>query len=298
MDDRKQVLPLQVIAARFISTDEPTAVAELNRITADAYGLVQRKYWLFLTAFGATLLATALTLLPGILFTLLGVKGAEIVAYIGLVPFALMVGILGYWRILQYGGINATVPQKPVYADPDDPAVRNLECLFAWLQRESTPRAFYFTKGGARRQIDERYFFGSLRAAYVAKGSPIQDALFAPVGFWFAREIFMEADVDDLIVQAKAKPKRGGAKKTYDYTEAVMSLIEHPDIQAMDVGKRGSQTRIVDLLEGWYRTRRVPVPSQNQLRLYAELAIEAIKRNRAASTRTQLPKNDRNQLFR
>src|SRR3546814_10086220 len=64
-----------------------------------------------------------------------------------------------------YGGMKAAAPQEPAYADGEDPAVRNLERLFVILQRESTPRAFYFARNGQRRYVDHRYFFGKLRAA-------------------------------------------------------------------------------------------------------------------------------------
>src|SRR3546814_2442960 len=72
-------------------------------------------------------------------------------------------------------------PQEPAYADGEDPAARNLERLFVILQRESTPRAFYFARNGQRRYVDHRYFFGKLRAAHVAKGDTIRNALFGPV---------------------------------------------------------------------------------------------------------------------
>lgn len=92
----------------------------------------------------------------------------------------------------------------------------------------------------------------------------------------------MDVDVERLIELAKAKPNRAGAPKTYDYTDAVMSLIEHPAVRAIEVGKRGNQKLIVGLLEDWYRTRRRTVPSETQLALHAKLILEAIAKNRAS----------------
>lgn len=277
----KEILPLRIVAARFISTNELDGLAELDRITADVYRLIQIKYLIWWIALSAALFASAITLLPGIGFAIIGVKGGEIVATIGLIPFSLLLAVVAYWRILQYGSMRATAPQKAIYANPDDPAARNLERLFALLQLETTPRAFYVTRNGVRRYINERYFFGSLRAAYVAKGSPVRDVLFAPIGFWFSREVFLEADVGALIAQAKAKPNRG-APRTYDYADAVMSLIEHPVIAAMDISRRGSKTQVTDLLEDWYRTKRLPVPSRTQLSLYAKSVVDVIAKNRRA----------------
>jgi hypothetical protein len=283
MDSKLEILPLRIIAARFISSNELDGLAELNRITADASRLIQWKYgWLWL-AVAVAIFGIIATLLPGVAFTLVGDKAGAILTAIGLVPFGLLMGVLGYWRILQYGSIRATKPQVGIYADPSDPAVLNLEKLFAILQLETTRRSFYLTKNGVRRELDERYFFGSLRAAYVAKESPIRDALFAPIGFWFSREIFMEVDVAALIAEAKAKPNQAGAKRTYDYTDAIMSLIEHPDIRSMKIGKRGNQTKIISLLEASYISRRKTPPSENQLAGYAKLVLETITKNRSAN---------------
>jgi hypothetical protein len=282
MDRQREVLSLRIIAARFISVNEKDGLAELNRITADASRVIQWKYGRLWLALVLTLFATVATLLPGIGFALAGDKTGAALAVVGLIPFGLLMGVLGYWRILQYGSMRATEPQVGIYADANDPAVLNLERLFALLQLETTRRAFYVTKNGARREVDERYFFGSLRAAYVAKESPIRDALFAPIGFWFSHEIFMEVDVAALIAEAKAKPNQAGAKRTYDYADAIMSLIEHPDIRNMEFGKRGNQTKIIGLLEASYITRRKTPPSENQLAGYAKLILETIAKNRSA----------------
>lgn len=284
MNNQKEVLPLRIIAARFISSDETVGLDELNRITTDVYRLIQLKCWLWWTAFTVVLFCTVVTLLPGIVMSLRGNKAGELLAAIGLIPFFLLLAVFAYWRILQYGSMTATEPQKGIYADPDDPAVRNLERLFALLQIESTPRAFYVTRNGIRRTLDERYFFGSLRAAYVAKDKRIKDTLFAPIGFWFSREIFMEVDVEALIAQAKAKPNRAGAKRTYDYTDAVMSLIEHPAIRRIDPRKHGSKTKIVALLRDWYVGKRQAPPSDGQLGEYASMIQDVIAKNRSADS--------------
>lgn len=206
MDDRKEILPLRVVAARFISTDDQAGLAELDRITAEAWRVIQKRYWLLSTSFTATASATVATLLSGIALTWSETPGAEIVTLIGLGCFGSMLAVAASWRVFQYGGMKAAAPQEPAYADVEHPAVRNLERLFVILQRESTPRAFYFARNGQRRYVDHRYFFGKLRAAHVAKGDTIRSALFGPVGLWFARELFLEVDVDKLIGDAKAEP--------------------------------------------------------------------------------------------
>ncbi|WP_257547170.1 hypothetical protein [Sphingopyxis sp. DBS4] len=285
VDDRTEVLPLRRVAARFINTNGQTGLAELDRIAADASRVIQKRYWLLSTTSAAAAFATVIILLPWLALTLNQAPGADAIGLTGLGCFGLMMAAGASWRVFQYGGMKAATPQKPVYADPEDPAVRNLEHLFAILQLESSPRAFYFARNGARRYVDHRYFFGKLRAAHVANDSTIRNALFGPVGFWFARELFLEADVDKLIADAKAKPKRSGVPKKYDYTGAIISLIDHPKVRALDITKKsGNQKVIIGLLVHWYIGRRLDVPSDTQLAGYANDILGAIKKNRSSDS--------------
>ncbi|WP_147417567.1 hypothetical protein [Sphingomonas cavernae] len=283
MDDRKEVLPLRIVAARFISTDEQVGLLELDRIAADASRVIQKRYWLLWLALVATAFATLITLIPGIILTLSETPSADIVLIIGLVCFVLTMTMFASWRVFQYGGMKASAQQVALYANADDPAARNLERLFSLLQRESPLRAFYWTKNGTRRDVDHRYFFGKLRAAHVTRDGAIRSALVGPVGFWFDRELFLEADIDGLIADAKAEPSRRGAPKQYDHTNAIIALIDHPKVRALDITKkRGNQREIIELLEDWYRSRRLKVPSETQLAPYANQILETIAKNRSS----------------
>jgi hypothetical protein len=283
MEDRKQALPLRIVAARFISTDEQAGLAELDHITAQASRVIEKRYWTLRLALGATAFATTMTLLPGIFLTLSNAPGATAVVIIGLLCFALLLLAIVTWRIFQYGGLKAKAPQAALYANSDDPAARNLERLFKLLQRESSPRAFFRLANGRRRHVDHRYFFGKLRAAHVARDSTIRSAFFSPIGSWFDRELLLEADVDDLIAEGKAEPSRAGAPRKYDYTNAVISLIEHPQVRTIDISRmRGNQKLIIGLLEDWYRDRRLEVPSETQLSGYAKQILQTIAKNRAS----------------
>jgi hypothetical protein len=143
VDDRKDVLPLRIVAARFININEQAGLTELDRITADASRIIRKRYAILLVAFAVAILTTGITLIPGLFLVASETPGAEVALIVGLACFALLMAILALWRSFQYGGLKASAPQKPVYADADDPAARNLERLFAVLQLESTPRAFY-----------------------------------------------------------------------------------------------------------------------------------------------------------
>lgn len=284
MDGSNSLLPLRIIAARFISADVAIGLAELDRITVAVSRIIRRRYSLLSSAFVTTVLSTVLAMGAAFALIVNGIPSGDSVSIFGLVCFGLLTGVLLFWRLIQYGGVKAAAPQKAIYADPADPAARNLERLFALLQLESSPRAFYLTRGGERRYVDHRYFFGTLRAGHVAKDGAIRNALFGPVGLWFSRELFMDIDVEKLIELAKAKPNRAGAPKTYDYTDAIMSLIEHPAVRAIEVGKRGNQKLIRDLLEDWYRSRRQTVPGETQLALHAKLILDVIAKNRATNS--------------
>ncbi|ODU21878.1 MAG: hypothetical protein ABS87_03965 [Sphingomonas sp. SCN 67-18] len=285
VDDRKEILPLRIVGARFISTEEQVGLVELDRITVDASRAIQNRYWLWATSFMTMASATVGSVLIGGALTLGEAPGADIAILIGLGCAVSTMAIGASWRMFQYGGMKARSPQEPLYADPADPAVRNLERLFGILQLESSPRAFYLTRNGARRYVDHRYFFGNLRAAHIARSGTIRSALFGPVGLWFDRELFLEADVAELINQSKAKPSRAGAPKKYDYTSAIISLIEHPQVQSIDINKKkGNLTLIIGLLEKWYLGRNQRPPSETQLSGYANDILEAIKKNRSSKS--------------
>jgi hypothetical protein len=233
VEERKEVLPLRIVAARFVDNDEQAGLAELDRIAADSSRLVQNRYLALWLALVATAISATLMLILGIVWTINGSPGADTLLILGLACFIL--------------------------------------------------RAFYQTKSGVRRYVDHRYFFGKLRAAHVAREGAIRSALVGPVGFWFGRELFLEADVDKLIADAKAEPSRKGAPKQYDHTNAIIALIDHPKVRALDISKkRGNQKEIIELMEDWYRGRRLKVPSQTQLAPYANQILETIAKNRSS----------------
>ena len=283
MEEQKEVLPLRIVAARFVDNDEQAGLVELDRIAADSSRLVQNRYLALWLALVSTAVSATLMLILGIVWTINGTPGADTLLIIGLACFILTMAVVASWRAFQYGGIKTSAPQDAAYANPDEPAARNLERLFVLLQRESTLRAFYRTKSGVRRYVDHRYFFGKLRAAHVAREGAIRSALVGPVGFWFGRELFLEADVDKLIADAKAEPSRKGAPKQYDHTNAIIALIDHPKVRLLDISKkRGNQREIIELLEDWYRSRRLKVPSETQLAPYANQILETIAKNRSS----------------
>jgi len=120
VDDRKEVLPLRVVAARFISTEDQAGLAELDRITAEAWRVIQKRYWLLSTAFTATASATVATLLSGIALTWSETPGAEIVTLIGLGCFGSMLAVAASWRSPLRVGYSSTRRSWSTWPTNDD----------------------------------------------------------------------------------------------------------------------------------------------------------------------------------
>lgn len=55
MDDHKDVLPLRIVAARFININEQVGLAELDRITESASRVIHKRYTILLAAFAVAL---------------------------------------------------------------------------------------------------------------------------------------------------------------------------------------------------------------------------------------------------
>lgn len=276
-----EVLTLRSLAARFIAKKEQDGLDELNFITSSLYGKIELKYslWIFSITVATLVFVAFLIIFAG--FALQGSPFTNSLLVVG------ALSILGYiilalqWRFFQYDRGSVKNPRPANYAKGDKASLKNLDLFFNAVQLETTPRAFYKTKSGARRDVSRHYFFGSLRVLLLSEDDWVRVLVFAPKGLWFSRELYIEVDVAALIEQAKAKPKETGRPKTYDYTDAVMSLIEHPEVTGIDPDKRGNETRITKLLEKWYIAKSLVAPSEGQLRIYAKLILEGIRKNRA-----------------
>lgn len=77
MEEQKEVLPLRIVAARFVDNDEGAGLAELDRIAADSSRLVQNHYWALWLALVATAVSATLMLILGIVWTINEAPGAD-----------------------------------------------------------------------------------------------------------------------------------------------------------------------------------------------------------------------------
>lgn len=275
-----EVLTLRSAAARFIAKIEQEGLDDLDIMTASLYRKIEGRYslWLFSMAVATIIFVAFLIIFTG--FALQGPSLSNSLLVVGALSSLAYIMLALQWRVFQYGRVLGKTPRLAIYANGDKASLKNLDLFFKTVQLETTPRAFYKTKSGARKEITRHYFFGKLRALLLSEDDWMRGLVFAPKGLWFSHELYIEVDIAALIEQAKAKPKESGRPKTYDYTDAVMSLIEHPDIKDIDPDKRGNETRITKLLENWYIAKRLAVPSEGQLRIYAKLILEVIRKNR------------------
>jgi hypothetical protein len=278
-----EVLSLRRVAARFLARNEQDGLDELDEITSAVFGKIRMRYLLWLVAVSVATVIFGGAIVVAIAGAIAMSPQSDAFTAAALFCAVILGAILLLWRLFQYGIGFARVPRAAMYPDPDKISARNLDRFFSVVQRETSPRAFFYTASGTRRFLDRHYFFGSLRTLLLAEHRWVREPVFSPQGMWFGQEVFLEADVAALIAQARARPRATGRPKTYDYTDAVMSLIEHPEIGKIEPGKRGDQTRVLALLEGWYVAKRVTPPSEGQLRLYAQQVLDVIRKNRARS---------------
>ncbi|MDE8349394.1 MAG: hypothetical protein POG74_07915 [Acidocella sp.] len=277
-------MSLRRVAANFISNDEQNGLDEIDQITSRIYKKIHQKHIIFETSFTASTTMLLLSFIIVVLISPLGHHGIDnallaIEALSGLTLFAALL----FWSRIQYNFGRKLKPRPTIHMAGSKQSLENLEKFFAVMQREATPRAYYHKKDGSKAYLDRRYFYGSLRPLLLSEDRWVRALVFSPNGLWFSHEIFIQANVQVLIQQASAKPKFPGAPKIHDYTDAVMSLIEHPVIRHLKLGKRGNQQCVIDLLSDWYVLKGQKTPSEGQLRNYAMIILDVIQKNRTAS---------------
>lgn len=276
-----EVLTVRRVAARFLARDEQDGLDELDEITSGLFGIIRARYLLWLAAVSIATVVLIGAIVVAVAFAFAKSSVSNTATETALACAVVFGAVLLFWRFFQYGIGFVRTPRPAIYPEADKTSAKNLDRFFGVVQRETSPRAFFYERSGTKHFLDRRYFFGSLRALLLAEHRWVREPVFSPDGMWFGREVFLEVDVAALIARAQAKPKASGRPKTYDYTDAVMSLIEHPEIRSIEPGKRGDQTRVLALLEAWYVAKRITPPSEGQLRNYAQQVLNVVRKNRA-----------------
>lgn len=280
-----EILPIRLAAARFVAKVEQDGTAELDALTSNLFKAIRPRYLAWLTAIGAGaalfLLAIAYALFDAFDGPQSGNLPMIALSIIALGWFAL----LAAWRWFQYGFGWVRTPLSALYPNADGATSKNIDLFFGVLQRDTKLRAFYYTKVGIRSPVRRQYFFGRLRVLMLSEHDWIREPVFAPTGLWFARELYIEADVTALIAQAHAKPKAGGRPKEIDYEAVALRLIEHPALKDIDPAKHGAETRVMELIRSVCEAGSVSqpdlrVPEDTGLREFAKKILAAMQKNR------------------
>ncbi len=280
-----EILPIRLVAARFVAKVEQDGTAELETLTSNLFKTIRPRYLAWLTAIGAGAALFLLAIAYALFAALDGPQSGNL-PMIALSIFALgWFALLAAWRWFQYGFGWARTPLPAIYANADGAISKNIDLFFGVLQRDTKLRAFYYTRIGTKSPVRRQYFFGRLRVLMLSEHDWIREPVFAPTGLWFARELYIEADVTALIAQAHAKPKAGGRPKEIDYEAIALRLIEQPGLEDIDPDKYGAETQIMELIRSVCvandagRTD-LRVPEGTELRKFAKKIHAAIQKNR------------------
>lgn len=281
-----EILPIRLVAARFVAKVEKDGAAELEGQTTRLFDHIRPKYlvWLLAVGFGTgfTLFVIAFSVFA--IFTQPSSNDWPFIAIA--ISVLVWIALLATWRWFQYGFGWVRTALPAIYANSDKLAATNIDLFFGILQRDTKLRAFYYTRNGAKRYVRRQFFFGRLRVLMLSEHRWIRELAFSPTGLWFSRELFIEADVGALIAQAKAKPNPGGRPQQYDQTEIVLALLEHPKTRQFDVDEAHAITRVEKLIISVCdacdeHDNDIPLPAKTEFDKIAKRVLAAIKKNRA-----------------
>jgi hypothetical protein len=181
------------------------------------------------------------------------------------------------WSHLQYGWGKRRHPRDAHYVDTSDESKEKLEKLFAYMQRDSAPRAYYRVKNFAPRYLDRNYTFGSLRVLLLSASPSVRALCLSPSGHRISAPIKIEADPDEVIKALNVKPKRKGgqgAKVKYPYIDAVLWLIDEPRLNRLDLTNRDQAIDTIKIwLSDWFKDHvdeSGDIPRNDQLKPFAE----------------------------
>jgi hypothetical protein len=166
-DDRS----LRRIAMRILDENEDQAREELDSIIQAVEDQIGRRSSSYTWSLPVILIIPALCLIFFVFATLVSKTAAN--AFLGLAIVACLIPLFmaWLWRRFQYGSGRLRKPREAIYAGASGETRQTLEKLFAYLQRESAPRAYYRNWRGTQIYLERRYSFGMSNG--IQKGPPI-----------------------------------------------------------------------------------------------------------------------------
>lgn len=281
-----EVLPLRRVAARFIARSEQDGLDTLDALTSALFAQVRWRYqiWLFVVFVATLAFGTAIAV--SVIIAIGNAAYGNLMIGAVLVLLLLYYAVVSSWRWYQYGVGFERKPRVALYANADSTTAKNLDRFFSVMQRETTRRAFYNAGSGSQRDVNRQQFFGSLRVLMLSEHDWVREPVFSTKGMWFARELFMKADVATLIAEAQAKPKAGGRPKQIDYEAILLELLEQKRLHAIDPDERGSESQMMGLIHALCDASEehdtdIRVPESTELRVFAKKVLNSVRKNRA-----------------
>lgn len=230
-------------------------------------------------AFAFALLALAIMLIG----VFIGRADAVIFAEAFLVTIIATLVLWLVWHFFQYGvGVPDTL--LPI----GHPGNKRIDDFIAILNRESGPRAYYYSALLRHRvPLNRRVFFSRFR--YLLFSEHLADRKRVtrfPVAMPVPAEIFLDsADVALLVAASKPKRKGGpGRDPKCPYLDAVIDLIGDPAILSLDLSNEAAALQKVEtMMLAWFEGNADPsadAPRRAGVAPYAAKVIVRLKKIR------------------
>jgi hypothetical protein len=240
-DDRS----IRRIALRILNEDEDQSREELDGVIQAVEDQIERRSSFYTWSVPLILTFPALGLVVAMFATL--VSGTAANAFLAMTIVACLIPLVmaWLWHRFQYGSGRLRKPREAIYADAGKETRETLEKLFAYLQRESAPRAYYRNWRGNKRYLERRYSFGSLRVLLLSEFASVRALCLSPSGSRISGAIKLDGDPDEVVKKLDIKPKRKGGKgtkRTYPYDDAAIAMFGDPRADELDLSDQEKAT--------------------------------------------------------
>lgn len=287
-DDRS----LRRIVLRLLNVDEDLAREELDKIIQAIEEYIGHQSTIHAWSMPVMVIFPFVFLLASLAALFMSKSMASILS--GLAALACLVPLFMTWRWhrFQYGTGRLRKPRDAIYVDASDETRAALEKLFAYLRRESAPRAYYRNRQGEKCYLERRYSFGALRVLLLSDFAAVRELCLTPAGGRISEVIKIDADPEEVIKALNIKPKRAGGPgrdPKHRYYDAIISLIGDVRLTALDLTDQvAAIAAIKRRLSDWceeHADASGDVPRGDQLAPYARKIYDHLKTQMSSGRR-------------
>lgn len=289
MDGDDEDRSLRRIALRLLNEDEDQSREELDKIIQAVEEHIARRSAIHTWSIPVMLTFPAAFLIASLVTMLVSRSVANILFGVAIAACLVPMFMSWRWQRFQYGAGRLRTPREAVYVDASDETRAALEKLFAYLQRESAPRAYYRNRQGAQCYLERRYSFGGLRVLLLSDFSAVRELCLTPTGGRISEAIKIEADPEMVIAALAIKPKRSGGpgrNAKYRYDDALIPFICDSRLKSLDLTDQATAIATIKRrLSNWFEDHADEsgdVPRGDQLAPYARKIFERMKAAKAS----------------